>query len=377
VFEFYELGEKDMINEPLIIWPHGQDYTPVCFTSPKPYYQKKKYAVRYSVFSSIRPDLEEYVFLKTIQRMTEPNGAIPIVTKLKTNEVKKSGQALNKDQTKDGLPLSAETLGGQQAEYNKESLNSGGPMQAGTIYEIPAMKTESGSLDMDAVQNFIKFFYIPTEALEYLNNRVNEIEHKIVRKVVGDYSEANESAKNEKQVQKSYVSKQDKLRNISKWLSEVATKADNYALSYLFGSGNYAERFFGSDFFIETKDQIYEMIKNAPNPIEKRNLLKRLSGVNNKGNKDSIQKDKIMYMLLPYATDEDFDKAVLRGTMSNEIFELQTRFNYWLSLFEASYGSIVLFWQGMGDSPENEKLITINNLLIDLIINNTNTNDNE
>ena len=377
VFEFYELEDKDMINEPLIVWEHNQENTPVCFTSPKPFYQKKKYAVRYSIFSSVRSDLEEYVFLKTIQRMTEPNGAIPIITKLKTNEVKKSGQKLDNEKTKDGLPLSSQILGGQQSEYNKEVLGGGGAMQAGTIYEIPAMKTDSGALDMDAVQNFIKFFYIPTEALEYLDNRVKEIERSIVRKVVGDYAEANESAKNEKQVEKSFVSKQDKLRNVSKWLSEVATKVDNYSISYLFGQGNYAVRFFGSDFFIETKDEIYEMIAKAPNPIEKRNLLKRLSGVNNKGNKENIQKDKIMYMLLPYATDTDFDKAVERGVVSNEIFELQTRFNYWLSLFEATYGSILLFWEGMGEAKEDEKLITINNLLIDLIINNTNTNNNE
>lgn len=375
VFEFYELQDKDGIQDPIIVWSHNQEYTPVCFTSPKPFYQKSKYAVRYSIFSSVRPDLEEYVFLKTIQRMTEPNGAIPIVTKLKVNEVKKSGQKLDNENSSDGMPLSSLTLGGQQPEYNKETLNGGGFLQAGTTFEIPAIKKDDNSLDMDAVQNFIRFFYIPTEALEYLDSRIERIERKIIRKIVGDYAEANEAAKNQKQVEKSFVSKQDKLRNVSKWLSEVATKVDNYAIEYLFGGGNYVDRFFGSDFFIETKEEVYEMIKQAPNPIERRTLLKRLSGINNKGNKENIQKDKILYMLLPYATDKDFEDALSRANLSDEIFELQTRFNYWMSLFEATYGSIVMFWEDMGEIRDDEKLITINNLVIELIINNKQENE--
>jgi len=41
-------------------------------------------------------------------------------------------------------------------------------------------------------------------------------------------------------------------------------------------------------------------------------------------------------------------------------------FTYWISLFEANYGDITEFYNNL-QASNNEKLITINNLLIDLI----------
>ena len=47
--------------------------------------------------------------------------------------------------------------------------------------------------------------------------------------------------------------------------------------------------------------------------------------------------------------------------------ELQVRFNYWVSQFEAQYGDIVVFFVMLGEMGDNEKITLINNLLIDLI----------
>ena len=44
-------------------------------------------------------------------------------------------------------------------------------------------------------------------------------------------------------------------------------------------------------------------------------------------------------------------------------FEFQTRFDYWISLFEAEYGQIEEFYEGLGEMKDSEKIIRINNLI--------------
>ena len=69
-------------------------------------------------------------------------------------------------------------------------------------------------------------------------------------------------------------------------------------------------------------------------------------------------------------------KAVANGTVDPVIFEFQTRFSYWVSMFESFYGNIATFWKEM-ESSESTKLITLNNLMINLIKTNTNTDGKE
>ena len=54
-------------------------------------------------------------------------------------------------------------------------------------------------------------------------------------------------------------------------------------------------------------------------------------------------------------------------------FQLQSRFNYWIGMFEANYGNIYTFWNEMNAS-DSEKIILLNNLIEDLIKTNINLN---
>ena len=134
--------------------------------------------------------------------------------------------------------------------------------------------------------------------------------------------------------------------------------------------------FYGSDFFLETQGQIYDMIEKSPNAIERKNLLVRLAQRRNMFNKQKAIKEVVLYKLMPYSSDIDFDKAVANGTVDPVIFEFQTRFSYWVSMFESFYGNIATFWKEM-ESSESTKLITLNNLMINLIKTNTNTDGKE
>lgn len=324
--------------------------------------------VKKSMFTYLRADLEEYVFLKTLQRMTEPNGSIPVATILKTKERSMDGadkKGLEKE------PMSASGIGGQQASVSKTATGTGSHLQTGSVVYVPVVKKNDGSVDIDIVKNLINFFYLPVEAMEYLNKRIKECEQNIIASALGDYSEANEEAKNEMQVSKSYVSKEDKLRWLSDTIGRARNVSDFMMLALKYGRESVmVDIFQGSDFFLETQSELYDMFNRSPNNIERKNILARLSRSRNRFNRTKSKREAILYKILPYASDNDFKIAMGSGYMDGTTFQLQTRFNYWVAMFEATYGNILVFWEEM-EATESEKLIVINNLITDIIIKNT------
>ena len=321
--------------------------------------------VKKSLFSYVKNDLEELVFLKTLQRMTEPNGAIPVVTKLKTKEVDLTGKAIKLISDKE--PMSSASISSQYPEVKPSLKGSDSQLQTGSIISVPAKEKEDGSIDMDVVKNYFQFHYIPVECLDYLDRRINEIHKNIVSSILGDYSEQNESSKNELQVSKSYVNKQDKLRWLASEMTQAIKVSNYYFLSLKHGKNLVSVDFFmGSDFFLETQSDLFLDFKNAPNSIERRNILIRLSQNRNKFSKNEAEREKILYKLIPYASDYDFNTAITVKHIDSIVFEFQTRFNYWIGLFEANYGDLVYFWDSL-DSKDSEKLVLINNLIKNLI----------
>lgn len=362
---FYEKG----FNKDGIKYPHDLGICPADYISREAFGNDD--IVRKSIFSYVREELEEYVFLKTLQRMTEPNGALPIVTKIKSKT--KDGKDIGEKKQ----PMSASTIAGQKPIHQKTSQGEESILQAGNIISVPAVKKVDGSYDVELAKNFINFFYIPVESLEYLSKRIKEIEVSIITSVLGDYTEVNEAAKNEKQVSKSFVSKEDILRGLSLSLSRIRERSDYKLLALKYGPDRViVEVFFGSDFFLETTQELYEMFKVAPNGIERRDIINRIAQSRNKFNKDKASRQMIQYKLLPYVSDDDFNKAVESLAVEPSIFQLQTRFTYWISLFEARYGDIVIFWNE-SKASESEKLIMINNLLLELINSNINLKKQE
>ena len=133
---------------------------------------------------------------------------------------------------------------------------------------------------------------------------------------------------------------------------------------------------YGSDFFWETPEMLYDMFENSPNGIERKNILTRLAKRRNMFNPEKAKKEVILYKLLPYASDQDFKVGVDNQAVDSTTFQLQTRFTYWITLFEAQYGSIVTFWEGSIMS-EASKIILINKLLSNLIQTNVNQNSSD
>jgi len=360
--EKYAFYDKDynLINEE----PHDLGYTPVDFITPDKY--KNDFIVRQSLFTYIRTDLEEYVFLKTLQRMTEPNGAIPIVTKI---EVQDSNN--NEEPGTNGEPNADTIMGSQSSKvFSQNSAIGSGDLNPGTIHEVPleALQDSDGNINTDAVVNYLNFHYTPIEALNYLNERIQQIEESIIVTMVGDLITGSEEAKNIPQVEKSLTVLENTLINIAYKLNTIRKSSDTNMLSLKYGKELVNEVFihYGTDFFLDSESKLFDDLQKAPNSLERKDIIVRINRNRYKNNIDILSRKEILYDLMPYVSDIDFDKALSQQTVS-EIDKLyQLRFTYWISIFEAQYGDIVTFYNNL-DVSKAEKLTLINNLIIDII----------
>jgi hypothetical protein len=358
-YEFYTKDYELLISE-----PHDYEQCPATFAVQKNFDTDP--IVKLSVFSHLRGDLEEYCFLKTLQRMTNANGVVPIVTKIKTKEMTDDGEDFDHSP---GEPTSISQMGSQVSREARGTAGNGKGtlLQPGTIIEVPAIEKTDGGMDMELAKNFLNFFYAPTEALKYLNERIKELESTIITDSIGDYSEGNEASMTELQASKGFVSREDKLRWLSNTMSFSRMLSDKMMLALKYGKDSInVDIFYGSDFFMETQAKLYEMFKIAPNSIERKNILTRLAQRRNMFNKEKSKREVILYKLMPYASDKDFELAVDKDRVDDDIFEFQSRFMYWISKFEATYGNIATFWNDT-EGSESEKTILLNNLIFNLI----------
>jgi len=356
---FYDTDYRELINE-----PHDLGYCPAHFVSNSAL-NKSNPVVRKSLFSFIRAELEEYTFLKTLLRMTEPNGAIPITTHLEDEE----------DENFDNKPIQSEpsasdVIGSQRAEVHDSKMPAPTrKLQAGTVVGVPVSRKADGSIDMDVVRNYFNFFYIPTDALEYINKRISELENTIIRSLIGDKNEGNrEGAKNELQVRKSVSVLQNTLRDLSVSMSRIRKLVDTDYLGLKYGISRVEEviTYFGSDFFLESENELYALFEKSPNPIERKNTLLRITKNRYKNNNEKLERQEILYNLLPFISDKDF--AVGSQNLAPEWYQYQTRFNYWINRFEAEYGDIVSFFNTF-ETSNAVRYSMINNLILNIIKN--------
>lgn len=369
--EKYEFYDSDL--NLLISIPHDYGLCPATFVVDDRFYplgdeNDPQGVVKKSFFSYLRAELEEYTFLKTLQKLTDANGAFPIVTKVETKEISQEGEDFDALQ---GEPMSVAQLGSQVSKEARSTAGSGGnsQLQPGTVIAVPAIEKADGSIDVELSKNFFKFHYTPVEILKFINDRIKETEQEIIVSAIGDYSEKNDVSMTELQAKQGYVSREDKLRWLSKTMSFSRQNSDRMMLSLAYGKDNVkADIFYGSDFFLETQDKLYEMFKISPNAIERKNILVRLAQRRNLFNREKSKREVILYKLMPYISDKDFDLAVSQGMVDEQTFQFQTRFSYWIALFEANYGNIVSFWNTM-NAKESEKIVLLNTLITNFINN--------
>jgi len=355
---FYD-NDKTLISKE----SHDLGKCPAHFISKEKY--NNNFFIRQSLFTFIREEIEEYTFLKILQRMTEPNGVIPVVSKL---EVEKEN---NQDNNSNGEPTSDQIMGSQIPGVNSNNYNVGtGDLEPGTIHEIPieSVKDLDGNINMDIIKSYLNFHYTPVEPLNYLNERIKGLETSIVSSIIGDVVSSSEESKNELQIEKSISVIENTLYSFSEVLNRIRKLSDVDMLRLKYSPNLVNEVFihYGTDFFLDSQTKLFEDLKNAPNALERKNITLRISQNRYKNNIDQLSRQTLLYNLMPYVSDTDFNKAVDLEMVDNSNKEYQLRFTYWISQFEANFGDIVTFYKEI-DLSNAEKLTIINNLIIELI----------
>lgn len=365
VYSFYN-EKNELVSEA----QHDLGYTPVHFISPNKF--NGDFVIRESLYTYVREEIEEYNFLKTLQKMTEVNGALPVVSKI---EAEKTIEDISGSQ---GEPSADDIMGSQRAEIFSQNENVGtGDLQPGTVHEIPldALRDREGNINTDAVTNYLNFYNIPVDILNYLNDRIKELEVSIVATVVGDFLESSEESKNADQIAKSISVLENTLRSLAETLNTIRKKSDFTMLALKYGVKMVNEVFihYGTDFFLDSQTKLFEDLQKAPNSLERKNIIVRINQNRYKNNLDQLSRQKLLYDLMPYVSDKDFQAAKEMEIVSDINKEYQIRFNYWIGQFEAIYGDIVTFFKDIESESKAEKLVLINNLIINLI---TNENSN-
>jgi len=354
VYAFYDSDKKLIIEK-----PHDLGHTPVHFISDSPFLEDN--IIQESLFTFIREELEEYVFLKTLQKMTDSNGAFPVITKIEAEVITEDIKGENNEPTSDTI------MGSQRATIYNQNTTSSGDMQPGTVHEVPisAITDNEGNINTDAVKNYLNLFYIPVDILEYINKRIGEIERSMVSTIVGDVLESNEAAKNRDQIAKSISILENTLCSFAETLNRIRKLRDTDWLGLRYGINLVQQVFihYGTDFFLDSQTQLFEDLEKAPNQLERKNIIVRINQNRYKNNPEILTRQKILYDLIPYVSDKDF---TLAGDIDPTIKDYQLRFNYWISQFEAIYGNIVEYYKNM-ETDNYTRLVIINKLIIGLM----------
>ncbi len=355
-----------LYNEDLdLVDSHNHDLgrCPVDFISDVRF--KNNDVVRESTFTFIREELEEYVFLKTLQKVTDPNGAFPIVTMLGSDD---DGLSDTKGQSS-GEPRIEDSMSSQQADVGGSNppKGIGSDLQAGSVVQIKPREKLDGSIDIDVVTNYITFHHIPVAVLENIDTRITNIEKSIITTIIGDVVSSNEASKNETQINMGVSTLENQLVSLSEKLDRIRSISDTNMLELQY-PGRVQKVFihYGTDFYLDSIYKMMQEFKEAPNPIERKDILIRVSQSKYKNNEGKKARQKILYDLMPYSADIDFDRAVSSEAITEENLELYLRFNFWISTFEAQYGDIVEFAMSFNGSDE-QRLNFITKLLKALI----------
>ncbi len=350
-YAFYDQVDNDT---PLIESFHDLGICPAIYLTPHAFSDEDP--VRDGFLSRSKEKLEEYEFLKTLQRLTEPHNAFPVQTKLK------STQTGSDQSSAENMPMSS----------GKLPKASGSETQPGTIIEIPIteVKDEEGKVNMDVVDKYVKYHFSPPDILKYIDERISKIKNDLIEQILGDFKQKNEDARNELDVQSGLISMEDRLRIFSMQMSRVVTISDKIMLSLKYGKENiYTKSFYGSDFLLSSEAKLYEMFEKSPNVRERKIILKKISSTRHKHSPKEATRDKILYDLIPFVSDKDFEMSI--NLIDNITYLYYVRFPYWIGQFESLYGDIVEFYESYNDInksyTDSEIINLINNLVQNFI----------
>jgi len=350
---------------------HELKECPADFISVEPL-NTTQFVVRKSIFSNMLEKFENYVNYYTLQKMCLPSGALPIITHYKKNNEACGKKFQDGSKCEDGyLSSNGKMLGNKDNLIPCPYCNSKTIIQAGTVIGMPVPKFgDSGEKPFDLNANFVKFHHAPVDILkwwdEFVEKKYSEIKYQLVGKGNED---SNGQAKNSDQIARGNQTLENTLIELSAKMSKLRKSLDSKSLKIAYGSSFKSAMIdMGTDFYLETEFELRDSLEKAIDPIDKENLISRINYSVYKNNPKQLERNSLLYKLLPYSTLTDAEFIGLN--VEPKLRELRLNFKYYIDAFEAEYGELNGFFNNyFGENVSMiQKLKIARELLIKNII---------
>lgn len=329
---------------------------------------------RKNIISNFQHDLERLIVFSSVFDRLKLFGGVPVAShwNMKT---KPCGKKWGNYECKDGHVFD-NSLGAYSVIGNVIqtcSCRESSAIEAGSVASLTVTQDQLNSPNakfVDLNANFLKWHFIPEAILKWWNDFVQEFPfNEIISSLTGIPDSDNGTPKNQDQIR----SMRDRLRNtlvsLSSDLSMRRTTGDTMLFVLRYGHSKVVNIHadYGTDFYLETEEEIRKMLNESQNQLQRQNFSDRLNMMMFKNNKREMIRQKALRMLMPYVDTVDADFYNLTN-VSVQDMELRTNFNKYISDFEGRFGKLDTVILSMGDISFTQSVQTIYNQLINKII---------
>lgn len=184
-------------------------------------------------------------------------------------------------------------------------------------------------------------------ALEYNTSELTRLKGDIFSSAVGFGGEAaNDSAKNEKQIQSGFESREATLTNIALNFAAVISWANGMVCKIRYGD-NYTSNFVygGSKFFLQSETDINEQLNETKSDTVKESLNEQLIDIRFKKDEASKLRAKMLIDLDPFAYRDIDELTILaeKGLINLESFNIKQKLFTFVKRFERENAPLTEF----------------------------------
>ncbi len=199
-------------------------------------------------------------------------------------------------------------------------------------------------------QGIFRYVSQDVQNLNYLKDKLAEIENYITKKVGGVNEIVTKEAVNEKQMDGAFESKTNVLLRIKNQLEDVYFWAvTTLGNAYIKGKPLRIHGDFGTEWYLVSEKDLQEKFANAKKAglprIELDMIFSQLLDTKYKTNPDIIQKMKLVNSIdpLPYDSSDEKLKKYQNKIISKQEYIISERMSTFVSRFESEQGSIIKF----------------------------------
>ena len=223
--------------------------------------------------------------------------------------------------------------------------NSGSELAGAGSYKTLPAPTEKDEPDL--MKKPIHTEKADVQSLQYNTDELKRLKAEILLSAIGFGGEpANDSAKNEKQIQSGFESREATLINIARNFAEIVSWANDLVCKIRYGD-NYVGNFIfgGSKFFLRSESEISDQLNETDSDILKESLSEQLIEVRFK--KDDAQKmrAKMINDIDPFAFRSNSEVVSLfeKNLISEEDFQLKEKLFTFVKKFERENAPLTEF----------------------------------